>query len=158
MDDETLTDQQLTIEADARLSGAGIRMVTCTLSRTRHGKEVHAVILKHPTVSHDDCTAATHEVQEVLRAHGEDPDTFSFSVSSPGLTRVLRTEREYELFTGAPVIVFLTPEGEAVMHSAEFTGTIEGYRDGTASIRRTDGTAVVLGRAAIRSMKLHYDI
>ena len=162
MGGETLDDNALTnalvLDVDARLSGTGIRMVACAVSRSKHGKEVHASILKKPAVSHDDCVLATGHIQEALRAHGDDPDGFTISVSSPGLTRVLRTEREYALFVGAPVIVFLTPEGEALMQCAEVTGTIEGYADDTATIRRADGTAATLPRTAVRSMKLHYDI
>ncbi|MBI4976361.1 MAG: hypothetical protein HZC28_02705 [Spirochaetes bacterium] len=146
-------------DVDALLAADAMALLDLTAKRTKHGKRVIATIFKRPTVSHDDCALATKRIQEVLASHGDDPDAYTITVSSPGLSRILRTEREYALFTDVPVTVMLNELGATAFGADTITGMNRKYADGAATLDVDNGArTVTVAGTMIRAMKLSYEL
>jgi ribosome maturation factor RimP len=81
-------------------------------------------------VSVDDCGRVSQDLSAILDVEPEligDPDrAYTLEVSSPGLDRPLRDERDYRRFTGRLAKIVTTP----VDGQAHFAGRLAGVEDG----------------------------
>lgn len=94
----------------------------------------------------DDCRRVSLAVSEKLDELDPIPEAYSLEVSSPGLERPLKTEREYTLFMGRRVNIktYAPVEGRKA-----FEGTLRGLREGVVEIEENDGiVAIPLDRIA----------
>jgi len=95
---------------------------------------------KHP-VSHQDCTNITRGLGDFLDELI--PVKYYLEVSSPGVNRKLKTEREYVIFKGKPVVVKLkTP----INSEYRLEGTLLDYQKGIGLI--IDGHTIELSNLA----------
>lgn len=104
-------------------------------------------------VTVDDCSRISQDLSAILDVEPEllgDPDrAYTLEVSSPGLDRPLRNERDYQRFTGRLAKLVTTP----VDGQASFSGRIAGVEDGHLLLQEGRRThRVPLG--AIRRAKL----
>lgn len=83
--------------------------------------------------------AGIDDCEQFSRAFGEEMDRldpiaepYCLEISSPGVERQLKTEREFRHYTGRTVSVKLY---KALNGQKEFTGILEGYADNAAQIR-----------------------
>ncbi|MGI0492115.1 ribosome maturation factor RimP [Alkalinema pantanalense CENA528] len=75
----------------------------------------------------DDCERMSRALEAVLDEVGIIPDAYVLEVSSPGISRVLKTDREFISFKGFPVIVTLDSPLDG---KAEWMGNLVGRDDG----------------------------
>ncbi|MFZ5587209.1 MAG: ribosome maturation factor RimP [Thermodesulfobacteriota bacterium] len=61
-------------------------------------------------VTLDECAQVSRQASDLLDVEDFIPGRYRLEVSSPGLTRRLRTRRDFELFAGRPVRVMHTDE------------------------------------------------
>ena len=80
----------------------------------------------------DDCEAVSRDANEILDKSDLIQDAYTFEVSSPGLTRVLRRPRDFENSIGRKVDVRL--------YEAK-----NGLKEFTAVLKRADAECVTLG-------------
>jgi ribosome maturation factor RimP len=73
-------------------------------------------------------------------------------VSSPGVLRRLRRDRDFDTFRGRTVRVWTSVPVEG---AREFTGVLRGLVDGAVVVELADGRAVHLPRAAVTQARLH---
>jgi ribosome maturation factor RimP len=78
------------------LSGMGYELVD--LERSGRGKLLRVYIDKAGGVNVDDCAAVSHHLSRVLAVEGVEYDRLE--VSSPGLDRPLRQERDFVRYAG----------------------------------------------------------
>jgi len=81
------------------LNGMRLSIVEFSLSRHRGDTKLSLVLYKDGGISLDDLTAA----QRILRPRLEldfDRENLSIEISSPGLSRVIKSPQEYDIFTG----------------------------------------------------------
>ena len=111
------------------------------------------VVAAETGVTVDDCSRISHDLSAILDVEPEllgDPDrTYTLEVSSPGLDRPLRDERDYLRFTGRLAKIVATP----VDGQASFSGRLAGVEDGHVLIQEGKRTHRV-PLAAIRRAKL----
>lgn len=77
-------------------------------------------------ISLDDVASETKWISEALDALDPFTTSYTLEVSSPGLDRPLRRERDFERFAGQTVVITTT----ALEGRKKFTGTLEGIHDG----------------------------
>ncbi|MDR2851578.1 MAG: ribosome maturation factor RimP [Burkholderiaceae bacterium] len=106
-----------------------------------------------PAVTTDDCERVTRQLQYVLEVEGIDYKRLE--VSSPGIDRLLRGERDFQRFAGAVIdIVLKEPIGSARMQAAtplaanrkKFRGLLECVEPGRWQIVWSDAPAPSPGR------------
>ena len=149
-------EQQIIDALEARAAERGIDVVDvevvgaskapCVRVRIDHADE------SAPTISLDEVTEETAWISEVLDELDPIPSSFTLEVSSPGLDRPLRRERDFERFAGQTVAVSLAP-GEG---RRRYTGTLLGIEDGTVALE-VDGERVGLPFDDIRKCTIKPD-
>lgn len=85
----------------------------------------------------DDCTHMNRAVRRTLEAEGLPVDDYSVEVESPGVRRILNTQRHFERFIGERAKVKLsepTADGQTLLR-----GVIEGVTDDDVRLRPDHG-------------------
>ena len=82
-------------------------------------------------ISVDDCERVSRDVSAALDVADKISQAYQLEVSSPGLDRPLRRERDFARFAGESARIRLT---EGVEGRRNFTGTIRGAKDGRVEI------------------------
>lgn len=98
----------------------------------------------------EECERASREIGDVLDVAGLIDAGYDLEVSSPGLDRLLRTEREYRWATGKRVRCWL--DG-----GTEVRGRLEGVEPERLVLDR-DGERVVVPRAEVTRARLEPDV
>lgn len=102
-----------------------------------------------PTITLDEVSAETSWISDAIDEADPIEGPFTLEVSSPGLARPLRTERDFVRFAGQTVSLVTT----ATEGRRRFTGTLGGMRDGSV-ILTVDGDEVAIPLAEVRSCKI----
>ena len=111
----------------------GATKAPCVRVRIDHADE------SAPTITLDEVTEETEWISAALDELDPIPSSFTLEVSSPGMARPLRKQRDFERFAGETVQLSLTP-GEG---RRRYTGTLLGIEDGTIALE-VDGERVEL--------------
>ncbi len=111
----------------------GATKAPCVRVRIDHADE------SAPTITLDEVTEETEWISAALDELDPIPSSFTLEVSSPGMARPLRKQRDFERFAGETVQLSLTP-GEG---RRRYTGTLLGIEDGTISLE-VDGERIEL--------------
>ena len=102
----------------------------------------------------DSCEAFSRAVEEELDKADIISGAYSLEVSSPGVDRKLKKEREFEYYKGREVEVKLYAPSDGVK---EFDGVLKGFCGGSAVIERDGGDiAVALKDAAYIRLKFTF--
>lgn len=110
-------------------------------------------IYKPEGVNIDDCEVVSNEVEELLDEIDIIPGSYLLEVSSPGLERRLKKEREFRLFAGRQVSIhtYLPVNGKK-----DFKGLLNGMNDGKVEVLSSDGP-VAIPLEAISKARLVYE-
>lgn len=79
------------------------------------------------SVGIEDCARVSREISAILDVEDPLDRAYTLEVSSPGLDRPLRTERDFRRFTGRLAKIVVDPAVDGQKH---FAGRIEGVEDG----------------------------
>ena len=96
---------------------------------------LRAYIDKEGGITIDDCVDVSHALSDALDADDFIPDAYILEVSSPGLGRTLKKEKEFLKSIGKEVDV---KTYKPVNGSKEFTGILESYDNGNIEIKADD--------------------
>ena len=124
----------------------GATKAPCVRVRIDHADE------SAPTITLDEVTEETEWISAALDELDPIPSSFTLEVSSPGLARPLRKERDFERFAGETVAVSLAP-GEG---RRRYTGTLLGIEGATVALE-VDGERVELPFDDIRKCTIKPD-
>jgi ribosome maturation factor RimP len=94
------------------------------------------------TVSHEDCERVSRDVSAALDVADPIPHAYQLEVSSPGLDRPLRRERDFARFVGQSARIKLADD-RTVEGRRNFSGTIRSVADGRVEIE-CDGRSYLL--------------
>lgn len=87
------------------------------------------------SISLDEVASETKWISEALDEFDPFSGAYTLEVSSPGLDRPLRREKDFERFAGSDVVLTTN----AVEGRKKFTGKLEGLRDGKVALTADDG-------------------
>jgi ribosome maturation factor RimP len=99
----------------------------------------------------EDCTAMSRALEEALEAAEQSmPDAYVLEVSSPGVSDVLSSDRDFNSFRGFPVIV---KTQEPYNGRSEWEGSLVGRDDTTVKLNLR-GRAIAIPRALVSEVLL----
>ena len=102
----------------------------------------------------DDCETVSRKFSDILDEKDYIPDSYVFEVSSPGLGRPLKKEKDFKRSIGEEVEIRTY---RAIDRQKEFTGILKGFDENTVTIIYEDETEQVFDRAEIALIRLALD-
>ena len=101
----------------------------------------------------DDCEAVSRRFSDILDEKDYIADSYVFEVSSPGLGRPLKKEKDFKRSLGKSVECKLY---KAINKQKEFEGILKDFTEDTVTIE-TEGNELVLDRKDIAMIRLAID-
>lgn len=101
----------------------------------------------------DDCQMVSEKLSAVLDEKDPITENYLLEVSSPGLDRVLKKDKDLIRYNGRDVDIQLF---KPVNGSKQFTGVLEGFTDTTIDFT-INGESMTFERSAIAQIRLHLD-
>ncbi|MEB3358479.1 MAG: ribosome maturation factor RimP [Synechococcales bacterium] len=98
----------------------------------------------------DDCEAMSHALEAILDQSDLIPDQYVLEISSPGISRVLETEREFVAFKGFPVRVTMA---EPFKGQTTWSGQLVRRDEESVHLSRK-GRAIAIPRSLISQVQL----
>jgi len=133
----------------------GIDVVELKAYRGKGGLNIEAVIYKENGVTIDDCERITRLFNARLQVFEPlEEENYFLQISSPGLTRELKTPREFEIFKGRKIKAVVEDLERSMKGSRVILGILKGL-DGEAVTFEVDGKDIVFPIEKIRKIKLN---
>ena len=102
----------------------------------------------------DDCEAVSRQFSDILDEKDYIPDSYVFEVSSPGLGRPLKKEKDFKRSLGEEVEIRTY---RAIDRQKEFVGILKEYDENTVTITYEDGAEQTFERSDIALIRLALD-
>ena len=115
---------------------------------------LRAYIDKPGGITVDDCEAVSRRFSDILDERDYIDDTYVFEVSSPGLGRPLKKEKDFARSIGLEVEIRTY---RAIAHQKEFTGILKAYDEDTVTVAYEDDTEQTFDRSDIALIRLALD-
>ena len=115
---------------------------------------LRAYIDKEGGITVNDCEAVAREMNEILDREDFVEDSYVFEVSSPGLGRPLKKEKDYIRSMGKEVEIRTY---RAINREKEFYGILSAYDENTVTIKTEDGTEMRFEKSDIALIRLAFD-
>ena len=115
---------------------------------------LRAYIDKEGGITVDDCEVISRALSDWLDQEDFIDDSYTLEVSSPGLGRPLKKDKDFERSLGEEVEIRLYKPREK---QKEFAGVLKAYDKGTVTIETEDGREEVFTRSEIALIRLAFD-
>lgn len=115
---------------------------------------LRAYIDKEGGITVNDCEAVAREMNDILDREDYIEDSYVFEVSSPGLGRPLKKEKDYVRSMGKELEIRTY---RAIDKKKEFYGILTSYDEKTVTIETEDGSELTLEKADIALIRLAFD-
>lgn len=115
---------------------------------------LRAYIDKDGGITVNDCELVAREMNEILDREDYVEDSYIFEVSSPGLLRPLKKEKDYIRNMGKQVEIRTY---RMISHSKEFTGTLKAYDAESVTITKDDGEDMAFKKTDIALIRQAFD-
>lgn len=115
---------------------------------------LRAYIDKEGGITVDDCEVISRRLGEWLDEKDFIADSYILEVSSPGLLRPLKKDKDFERNIGRNVEIKLY---KPLNKQKDFTGELVSYNKETVTISQEDGSKLVLNRPEIALIRLAFD-
>ena len=115
---------------------------------------LRAYIDKEGGITVNDCEAVAREMNEILDREDFVEDSYVFEVSSPGLGRPLKKEKDYIRSMRKEVEIRTY---RAINREKEFYGILSAYDENTVTIKTEDGTEMTFEKSDIALIRLAFD-
>lgn len=115
---------------------------------------LRAYIDKEGGITVNDCEAVARRMNDLLDEEDFIADSYVFEVSSPGLGRPLKKEKDFARSLGEEVEVRTY---RAIDRQKEFIGILKDYDKDTVTIEYEDGETMTFDKADIALIRLAFD-
>ena len=115
---------------------------------------LRAYIDKPGGITIDDCETVSRRLSDILDEKDYIEDAYILEVSSPGLGRPLKKEKDYKRSLGEEVEIITY---RMIEKQKEFTGILKGYDEGTVTIEIENGTEKIFDKSDIALIRLAFD-
>ncbi len=115
---------------------------------------LRAYVDKPGGITVDDCEAVSRRFSDILDEKDYIEDSYIFEVSSPGLGRPLKKEKDFVRSIGEEVEIRTY---RAIEKQKEFTGVLESFDKDTVTISYEDGSRQIFERSEIALIRLALD-
>jgi len=150
-------EDRLFLDFEPMVRGLGLELLDVELTSENRRPVLRATIFRPEGVTLDDCAAAQNVLSERLDETDPIPGSYTLEVSSPGLERTLRRDKEFEVFKGMPcqATLFAPVDGKR-----SFQGELVGLEEDGGKeyvVMQTPGGPLRLERSNVSKVKLLYD-
>ena len=114
---------------------------------------LRAYIDKPGGITVDDCEVVSRAFSDILDEKDYIEDTYIFEVSSPGLDRPLKKEKDFARSIGKDVELKLY---KAINKEKEFVGVLAAYDEETVTLEMDDASLMTFDRADIAIIRLAF--
>ena len=115
---------------------------------------LRAYIDKPGGITVDDCEVVSRQFSDILDEKDYIEDAYIFEVSSPGLGRPLKKEKDFKRSMGEEVEIRTY---RAIDRQKEFTGILKAYDNDIVTIAYEDDTEQVFNKSDIALIRLALD-
>lgn len=115
---------------------------------------LRAYIDKEGGITINDCETVARQMNELLDAEDFIPDSYTFEVSSPGLGRPLKKEKDFVRNMGKPVEIRTY---RVIDRCKEFDGILQAYDKESVTITAEDGSTTTFSRGDIALIREKVD-
>ncbi len=115
---------------------------------------LRAYIDKEGGITVDDCEVINRKLSDWLDEEDFIEESYILEVSSPGLGRPLKKEKDFVRSIGKEVDVKLY---KALNKQKDYTGVLEAYDKNTVTLGMEDGSQIVFNRPDIALIRLAFD-
>lgn len=115
---------------------------------------LRAYIDKPGGITIDDCEKVSRRLSDILDEKDYIEDAYVLEISSPGLGRPLKKEKDFKRSLGEKVEIRTY---RMVERQKEFTGILQNYDDKTVTIEMEDGTTKTFEKTNIALIRLAFD-
>lgn len=109
---------------------------------------------KEGGITSNDCADVSREMNELLDREDYVDESYIFEVSSPGLLRPLKKEKDYIRSMGKELEIRTY---RAINKKKEFYGILKAYDENTVTIEDEDGEELLFEKANIALIRLAFD-
>jgi ribosome maturation factor RimP len=136
---------------EPEIASQGVDLLEVSLAPAGSRVVVRIVIHSAAGVSHGDCARVTRIAAEKLDEREAVPGSYILEVSSPGTDRVLKSEREFDVFRGRRVRLWRDVEGTPTETAGVCAGTRE---NGLVVLRSDDGEESTIPWSSVTKARL----
>lgn len=136
------------------VTGHGFELVDVEYVKEAGTWYLRAYIDKEGGIAVDDCEVISRQLGDWLDKEDFISESYILEVSSPGLGRPLKKEKDYVRSMGKEVEVRLY---KAIDRQKEFTGILSAYDDKTVTLSMEDGSTQTFEKAGIALIRLAFD-
>ncbi|MCI5492983.1 MAG: ribosome maturation factor RimP [Lachnospiraceae bacterium] len=115
---------------------------------------LRAYIDKEGGITVNDCELVAREMNEILDREDYIEGSYIFEVSSPGLGRPLKKEKDYVRAMGKELEIRTY---RMINHEKEFYGILKAYDDASVTVETEDGEELVFEKKDIALIRLAFD-
>ena len=116
---------------------------------------LRAYIDKEGGITVNDCEDVAREMNVLLDEEDFIPDAYVFEVSSPGLGRPLKKEKDYIRNMGKELEISTY---KAINRCKEFYGLLKAYDKDTVTIETEDGETIIFNKSEIALIRQAIDL
>ena len=135
----------------------GLELVDVEIKRQKDGQVVRLFVDKEGGISLDELEAVSHEVSAILDAEDPIKSAYTLEVSSPGLDRPLKDEKDFRRFIGKLAKISSYEPVEGRRH---WTGRLLAVEEGTVSLQLESEKGAVaripLGKVAAARLEAEF--
>ena len=136
------------------VTGHGFALVDVEYVKEAGNWYLRAYIDKPGGITVDDCEVVSRQFSDILDEKDYIEDAYIFEVSSPGLGRPLKKEKDFKRSMGEEVEIRTY---RAIDRQKEFTGILKAYDNDTVTIAYEDDTEQVFNKSDIALIRLALD-
>lgn len=114
---------------------------------------LRAYIDKENGITVDDCEVVSRALSDLLDEEDYISENYILEVSSPGLDRPLKKEKDFARSIGKDVEVKLF---KAINNEKEFVGVLKDYDEDTVTLEMEDGSGMTFKRSDIARIRLAF--
>lgn len=115
---------------------------------------LRAYVDKEGGITVNDCELVAREMNEILDREDYIDGSYIFEVSSPGLGRPLKKEKDYVRAIGKDLEIRTY---KAIDREKEFYGKLTAYDEETVTIEKENGEVMTFGKKEIALIRLAFD-
>jgi ribosome maturation factor RimP len=145
--------------AEPLAADLGLELVDVEYKREGRSMVLRLFLDRDGGITLDDCASVSRELSEILDVEDFIQGHYSLEVSSPGLNRPLRAEKDFLRYLGKLVRIKtydLFPDDDQNPRKT-FLGELLGCKDGVVRIRLTEGQTASIPLKSIAKANLEFE-
>jgi ribosome maturation factor RimP len=139
-------DKEVELAVESLLAQSGLHLLEFAISHHRGNIKVKAVVYSPSGTGTDECVKAHRLILPQLQLSMDSPEP-EIEISSPGIDRVIKSEREWKAFVGKSIRILPKDSEEWIV------GKLVSFQEGNIGFRNRDGL-VQLNIASVAKARL----